>query len=175
MALNLSAKAGSLERLKVLIRWGCSSYFAQIRCTAPCEISTALAIARPVQWVTSPGGSLQVSATTLSSIPPAKAGLPGGRVRSFSKPATPSSANRCRQRQTEGRLTPDRIGNRRHRPTIRRQQNDPRPLDMFVPPISIGQRSPPNEHDHRRKAKRQLSGPWQRHSMTGTPNEKTLG
>ena len=31
----------------------------------------------------------------------------------------------------------NRIGNRRNRPTIRRQQHDTSPLDMFVSPISI--------------------------------------
>ena len=79
---------------------------AQMRRTEPCDIPAALAMSRPVQCVTSPGGSLQVSATTLSATSSGSRGLPGGRVRSLSNAATPSSANRCCQRQTAGRLTP---------------------------------------------------------------------
>jgi len=51
-----------------------------------------LAIARPVQWVISPGGSPQVSANTLLMVSIGTGLLPGGRVLSRSRPSTPASA-----------------------------------------------------------------------------------
>ena len=48
---QLAAKLGSRERLKVRMRWGCSWCSCQMRCTERSEMPTALAIARPVQWV----------------------------------------------------------------------------------------------------------------------------
>ena len=68
----------------------------------------AAAIARPVQCVASPGGSEQVSAKTRSTVSRDNCALPGTRARSRNKPSTPSSANRCCQRHTAGRLTPAR-------------------------------------------------------------------
>ena len=67
-----------------------------------------VAIARPVQWVISPGGSPQVNASTLLTVSIATGFLPGGRVLSCSRPATPASAYRRCQRHTAGRLTPAR-------------------------------------------------------------------
>ena len=68
----------------------------------------ALAIIRPVQWVASPGGSSRVSSTTRSTIAGGSGGVPGFLVLSRSRPATPSCANRSRQRRTEGRERPAR-------------------------------------------------------------------
>ena len=60
------------------------------------------AIARPVQWVVSPGGSVSVSATTRSTTAGGKGGSPGFLVLSRTRPATPSPMNRSCQRQTQG-------------------------------------------------------------------------
>jgi hypothetical protein len=60
MSSSLAANAGSVERLKVRRRCGWSSWSAQMRWTERRLIPAALAIARPVQWVASPGGSAQV-------------------------------------------------------------------------------------------------------------------
>ena len=62
--LELGGKFGIVERLKVRMRWGCSRWAPQIRCTERKEIPAGLAMARPVQWVASPGASAQVRATT---------------------------------------------------------------------------------------------------------------
>jgi hypothetical protein len=65
---TFSARAGSVERLKVRRRCGCSRLARQMRCTVCSAKPTVLAIARPVQWVISPGGSPQVSAKTLLTV-----------------------------------------------------------------------------------------------------------
>jgi hypothetical protein len=62
-------------------------------------------LARPVQWVASCGGVVQVSATTRAVMSAAIGVLPGLRVLSRSRPSTPLSAKRCCQRHTVGRLT----------------------------------------------------------------------
>ena len=79
------------------------------RCTELREMPACLAIARPVQWVASPGGSAQVIATTRATVSAGSGGVPGGRVLSRSRPLTPCSANRRCQRHTAGRLTPARL------------------------------------------------------------------
>jgi hypothetical protein len=56
-------------------------------------------IARPVQCVGSPGGSVRVSATTRST---SAGGKPGFLVFSRNRPATPSRMNRSCQRHTQG-------------------------------------------------------------------------
>jgi hypothetical protein len=48
------------------------------------------AIARPVEWVASPGGSLQVSATTWRTTASPRGALPGLRVASGRRPSTPA-------------------------------------------------------------------------------------
>jgi hypothetical protein len=106
MSSTFSAKTGSVERLKVRMRCGCSVYAAQMRCTALSETPTFLATARPVQWVAPPGASVQGSSSTFTTVAGDSGGLPGLRVLSRNRPSTPASANRCCQRQTAGRLTP---------------------------------------------------------------------
>src|SRR5580658_8949306 len=66
MSSTFSAKAGSLERLKVRNRCGCSRCASQMRWIVRNERPTAAAIARPVQWVVSPGGSALVRANTFA-------------------------------------------------------------------------------------------------------------
>src|SRR4051794_22306806 len=62
---------------------------------------TALAIAAPVQWVASCGGSVAVSATTWSMTFWPSGATRGGRVLSRNRPSTPSAAKRSCQRQTQ--------------------------------------------------------------------------
>jgi hypothetical protein len=100
--------SGSLLRLKVRRRCGCSLWTVQIRCTVRKESPVALAIIRPVQWVASPGGAPQVSATTRCTVASGVRGLPGCLVLSRSSPSTPASAKRCCHRHTAGRLSPVR-------------------------------------------------------------------
>ena len=106
MSVSLAAKSGSRERLNVRTRCGWSLWASQMRWTVRSESPAALAMARPVQWVASPGGLAQVIATTCATVSAAIGALPGLRVLSRSRPPTPSSANRCCQRHTIGRLTP---------------------------------------------------------------------
>jgi len=51
-----------------------------MRCTVRKETPTALAMARPVQWVTAPGGWEQVRLSTRAMVAGGSGGLPGGRV-----------------------------------------------------------------------------------------------
>jgi hypothetical protein len=92
MSSTFSAKAGSSERLKVRSLCGCRWWASQMRCTECRLTPTALAIARPVQWVTWLGGSEQVSARILSRVSVGSGALPGGRVLSRSRASTPASA-----------------------------------------------------------------------------------
>jgi hypothetical protein len=100
--------AGSRGSLKVRTRCGTSPCAFQMPCTTLGLIPATLAIARPVQWVASPGGAWRVSSTTRSTVAAGSGGLPGGRVLSRSSPATPSAMNRACQRQTHGFDTPAR-------------------------------------------------------------------
>src|ERR1700751_3806789 len=79
-----------------------------MRCTERSEMPLAAAIARPVQWVASPGGSVNVSSTTRSTSADGNGGRPGFRVLSCSRPVTPSRINRSCQRHTHGFETPAR-------------------------------------------------------------------
>src|SRR6476660_8514805 len=90
-------------------RWGSTRWARQIRWIVRSARPTRSATARPVQCVTSPGGSEQVMARTWATVSGGTGALPGGRVLSRSSPSTPSSAKRCCQRHTAGRLTPTRF------------------------------------------------------------------
>jgi hypothetical protein len=104
--LNLLGKiwiAGALEgaqamRLQVM---GIPDALHRARLTP-----AAFAMARPVQCVTCPGGLEQVSAKIFATVAVVSFAVPGGRVLSRSKAATPASAYRVCQRHTAGRLTP---------------------------------------------------------------------
>src|SRR6516162_11631975 len=56
-------------------------------------IPTCLAIIWAVQWVTSPGGSVCVSATVCSCTVAGSRGIRDGRVLSHSSPSTPCDVN----------------------------------------------------------------------------------
>jgi len=92
MSSTFSAKAGSVERLKVRRRCGWRRCFSQMRWIVRSDRPIVLAIARPVQWVVSPGGSAQVKASTPATVAGATGALPGGRLLSRSRPSTPASA-----------------------------------------------------------------------------------
>src|SRR4051794_17651525 len=91
MSSTLAANAGSLDRLKVRMRWGCRRCASQIRCTALRLMPTALATMRPVQCVAALGGSPHGSASTLAMVAGASGVQPGLRVLSRTRPSTPSS------------------------------------------------------------------------------------
>ena len=76
-----------------------------MRCTERRLVPTVFAMARPVQCVTCPCGSEQVSARILATVAIASFAVPGGRVLSRSNASTPASAYRVCQRHTAGRLT----------------------------------------------------------------------
>src|SRR5829696_6820751 len=72
-----------------------------MRCTEEMLSPAALAMAAPVQWVASCGGSVPVRATTLSMTSWPSGGTRDGRVLSRSRPSTLSCAKRSCQRQTQ--------------------------------------------------------------------------
>ena len=78
----------------------------QIRCTELTLIPTCLAIIWAVQWVTSPGGSVCVSATVCSCTVAGSRGIRDGRVLSRSSPSTPCAMKRSCQRHTVTLLLP---------------------------------------------------------------------
>src|SRR5271166_4748504 len=91
MSSTFSANSGSLERLKVRMRCGCSRCACHKRCTARRLTPTALAMARPVQCVAWPGGSEQVRSITLATTLAESGAWPALRVLSRSRPSTPCS------------------------------------------------------------------------------------
>ena len=108
-----------------------------MRCTERRLIPTVLAMARPVQCVTCPGGSEQVSARIFATVAVASFAVPGGRVLSRSNPSTPASANRTCQCHTAGRLTSGLAGHLGHDQSVDRQQHDPSTLDVFLWAVPI--------------------------------------
>src|SRR5580704_14055538 len=91
---TFSAKAGSLDRLKVRMRCGWRRCVSQMRWTVRSDRPTALAMARPVQWVASPNGLPWVSASTLATVAVGTGFLPGGRVLWFQTGVLQHSRNR---------------------------------------------------------------------------------
>src|SRR3981189_3486649 len=143
MSSTFSAKAGSLERLNLRMRCGWRWCACQMRCTVRSDRPTALAIARPVQWVASPVGSPQVSASTLATVAVGTGSFPGGRVLSRNKPSTPASAPRPGTGAAPTPAPPRRradggaAGHLKHRQPIRREQNDLGALDVLQRPVPI--------------------------------------
>ena len=80
----------------------------QMRCTERRLMPAALAIARPVQWVVSPGGRPERQRDHPLHRAAGSGGLPGLRVLSRSSPSTPSAMKRACQRQTTGFDLPER-------------------------------------------------------------------
>src|SRR3954470_15150910 len=146
MSSTLAANAGSLDRLKVRMRWGCRRWASQIRCTALRLMPTALATMRPVQCVAALGGSPHGSASTLAMVAGASGVRPGWRVLSRTRPSTPSSAKRCCQRHTAGRLMSRLTRDLDDGQSVRRKQNDPGSLNVLLRTIAViedrGKRGP---------------------------------
>src|SRR5580704_5539678 len=134
---TFSAKAGSLDRLKVRMRCGWRRCVSQMRWTVRSDRPTALAMARPVQWVASPNGLPWVSASTLATVAVGTGFLPGGRVLSRSSPSTPLLPAPHRWAAHAGA-----VGHLKHLQALRREQNDLRALDVL-------QRSVPIVNDRR--------------------------
>jgi hypothetical protein len=101
MSRSFGTNSGSFESLKRRTRCGAKPCARQMRWTEETLTPTALAIAAPVQWVASCGGSVAVRATTLSMTSWPSGGTRGGRVLSRNRPSTPSAAKRSCQRQTQ--------------------------------------------------------------------------
>ena len=129
-------KAGIARRLKVRRRCSCSLCARQMRWTEPCERPQALAIAGPVQWVAWCGGSVQVSATTRAVVFTVIGDLPGLRVLSWSRPATPLSAKRWCHRHTVGRLT-RMLCATRCAECRSAEEHNARPLDVLARPVAV--------------------------------------
>ena len=96
-----------------------------------------LAIARPVHWVASPGGSAQIGLTTRRTIASPKGALPGLRVASRSSPAIRASAKRRCQRQTAGRPTPARRATAATFSRSAEPQKDPSPRHVLLGAVAI--------------------------------------
>src|SRR6266436_829048 len=108
MSRSLATNWRSRDSLNWRTRCGWSPWVCQIRCTELTLIPTCLAIIGAVQWVTSPGGSVCVSATVRSCTVAGSRGIRDGRVLSRSSPSTPSTMQRSCQRQTVTLLLPVR-------------------------------------------------------------------
>ena len=72
-----------------------------MRCTELMPIAQIVATAAAIQCVTSPGGSLNVSATTRSVTASPSGGMRDGRVLSTSNPSVPASMKRCCHRHMQ--------------------------------------------------------------------------
>ena len=79
-----------------------------MRCTDRKLTPAAFTSIRPVQWVASPGGGDSAKSTTRCTPATGSGGLPGLRVLSRVRPATPSALNRACHRHTTGLALPDR-------------------------------------------------------------------
>src|SRR6516165_8882411 len=106
MSRSLVTNWRSRDSLNRRTRCGCSPWVCQIRCTELTLIPTCLAIIWAVQWVTSPGGSVCVSATVCSCTVAGSRGIRDGRVLSRTSPSTPCVMKRSCQRHTVTLLLP---------------------------------------------------------------------
>jgi hypothetical protein len=100
MSCSLSAKAGSVESLKLRQRCGARPCAFQMFWIVETARPQASAIARAVQCVVSCGGGASVRRTTSPTRAASIGALPGGRVLSCNSPSTPACMNRSCQRQT---------------------------------------------------------------------------
>jgi hypothetical protein len=100
MSWSFSAKAGSVESLKLRQRCGARPCAFQMLWIVETARPQAAAIARAVQCVASCAGGASVRRTTSSTRAASIGALPGGRVLSCNSPSTPATMNRSCQRQT---------------------------------------------------------------------------
>src|SRR6516164_4754754 len=106
MSRSLVTNWRSRDSLNRRTRCGWRPWVCQIRCTELTLIPICLAILAAVQWVTSPGGSVCVSATVCSCTLAGSRGIRDGRVLSRSSPSTPCAMKRSCQRHTVTLLLP---------------------------------------------------------------------
>jgi hypothetical protein len=97
----------------------------------PAKNPSPLAMARPVQWMTAPGGSRRVRSTTACILACDTGGMPSGRVLSRHRPSMPSWVKRCCQAPHHRPADASPIGNLQHRQALGGQQDDLRPLNVF--------------------------------------------
>ena len=138
MSSSLAANSGSFERLKVRMRCGWRSCAAQIRCTERKEMPGVLAIARPVQWVASPGGSAQVSATTRArSASPRRrlAGLAGLVAQQALDPGLGEPPLPAPDRRPADPGAPGDLGDVQ---PVGRAEDDPSPRHVLLGAVAIG-------------------------------------
>ena len=119
---------GSVERLKVLIRWGCNLCACQMRWTVRSDRFMALAMARPVQCVTAPGGSRRVRSTTAWTLA-LRDGRCAGRTGLVAQEAFKALLGVTLLPAPHHWPTDaDPFGDLHHRQTVSREQHDLRPL-----------------------------------------------
>src|SRR6185436_12101811 len=137
MSRSFGTNSGSFESLKRRTRCGAKPCARQMRWTEETLTRAALAIAAPVQWVASCGGSVAVSATTWSMTSWPSGGTRGGRVLSRNRPSTPSAAKRFLPAPDAGlrlaRPAHDLDGAK----TVRRQQHDLGPPGMLLRDVAV--------------------------------------
>jgi hypothetical protein len=109
----LSTKYGSVDNLKVSVRWDCRPNARQIRATVDCDRPISWAIARVDQCVAFFGVGSSVFVTTAATCSSVTVRGPPGRGMSPS-PAIRCSTNRARHRP--GRRTPAGAGRWHPRP-----------------------------------------------------------
>src|SRR5271157_3204161 len=149
MSSTFSANSGSLERLKVRMRCGCSRCACHKRCTARRLTPTALAMARPVQCVAWPGGSEQLRSKTLATTLAESGARPGLRVLSRSRPYyTLLGVSRL---PAPDRRSADARASRHflHRQAVGRTKDNVRPPHMFERAIAIRDDGPADARDLR--------------------------
>ena len=114
---------GSLESLNWRTRCGCSPWARQMRWTELTLMPTASAISAPVQWVVSPGGSLDGQRHDALGHPGPSGAMREGRVLSRRRPSNALRMNRSCQRQTQVldlpvwrmiSLVPSALGRKQH-------------------------------------------------------------
>src|SRR5205809_1721424 len=141
MSATFAANVGSCERLKVRTRWGSTRWARQIRWIVRSARPTRSATARPVQWVTSPGGSEQVMARDLSD------GLGRhGRLAGWTRLVPQQSLDAffgeaLLPAPHRGAAHADAPGDLQHGQALVGAQDDARPLDVLVQTVPVGDES----------------------------------
>ena len=97
-----------------------------------------LAIARPVHWVASPGGSAQVSATTRRTVGAANGALPGLRVASRKQAVDPRLGEPPLPAPDRRPADPGAPGDLGDAQPVGRAQDDPSPRHVLLGAVAIG-------------------------------------
>ena len=141
MSSTFSANAGSFERLKVRTRWGSTRWARQIRWIVRSARPTRSATARPVQCVTSPGGSEQVNGQDLGD------GLGRhGRLAGWTRLVPQQSfdaffGEALLPAPYRGAAHADALCDLQHRQALVGAEDDARPLDVLVRAVPVSDES----------------------------------